>query len=91
MVFRRFFFRALCIGMAIFLTAAGSISLKAGSPNQANTAIDGNTAIQGEFDIALGSNSIEQLEIFILRHPNHALVVEAKKALAKLKTKIQDN
>ncbi|MCK4713831.1 MAG: hypothetical protein KAT26_13230 [Marinosulfonomonas sp.] len=49
---------------------------------------DGNIAIQEEYDMALETNTVEALELFINRHPEHPL---AEKALEHLKTIKQEN
>jgi len=42
---------------------------------------DGNIAIKEEFDLAVEANTAEALQLFIQRHPEHPLAVEAKKVL----------
>jgi hypothetical protein len=47
---------------------------------------DGNIAVQEEYDAAIAKNSVEALELFIARHPDHPLAGEAKRLLAQRKS-----
>jgi len=50
----------------------------------ANVARDGNIAIQEEFDVAKKLNTREALRLFIDRHPDHELSIQANLLLEKL-------
>jgi hypothetical protein len=54
-------------------------------PATAAPARDGNIAIQEEFDAAVNQNSIDALELFVLRHPDHPLAEDARQRIAALK------
>lgn len=54
-------------------------------PAIAAPARDGNIAIQEEFDAAVNQNSIDALELFVLRHPEHPLAKDARRRIAALK------
>lgn len=67
--------------------AAGSNEEAAMSPDKQATlppARDGNIAIREEFDAAKAKNTAAAWDLFIARHPHHALTAEAKRARAKL-------
>ncbi len=42
---------------------------------------DGNIAIREEFDSAMQSQGIDELELFIKRHPDHELAEDAQKEI----------
>lgn len=42
---------------------------------------DGNIAIQEEYDLAVTANKKQALELFLLRHPDHALAARAAMVL----------
>lgn len=48
---------------------------------QAAPARDGNIAIREEFDRAVEQGTAEAYDLFIQRHPNHPLTVEAQRKL----------
>lgn len=54
-------------------------------PAVAAPARDGNIAILEEFDAAVIKNTIEALELFVLRHADHPLAKEAKQRISRLK------
>jgi hypothetical protein len=45
----------------------------------ANTMRDPEIAVREEFDGAMRKGTVQAIELFILRHPKHALVVQARK------------
>ncbi len=47
---------------------------------------DPEIAVREEYDLAKGRGTAEAFELFIARHPNHALVVEARRELERLKS-----
>ena len=59
--------------------------------SDANTARDGNIAIQEEFEAAKAKNTIVAYELFIARHPKHLLTKQAKAELAGLRGKNPQN
>jgi hypothetical protein len=46
---------------------------------------DPEITIREEYDLAKGRGSAEAFELFIARHPNHALVAEARREMERLK------
>ncbi|MEC5289771.1 hypothetical protein VSX64_02395 [Aurantimonas sp. C2-6-R+9] len=48
---------------------------------QAAPARDGNIAIREEFDMAVEQGTAEAYDLFIKRHPDHPLTVEARRRL----------
>ncbi|WP_331376360.1 hypothetical protein [Sinorhizobium chiapasense] len=46
---------------------------------------DPEVAVRSEFERVKAKNTVEAYERFIRRHPDHALVEEARKALLRLK------
>ena len=46
---------------------------------------DPELAVREEYDLAKGRGSAEAFELFIARHPDHALVAEARRELERLK------
>lgn len=51
--------------------------LLAADQQTANTARDGETAIREEYDALVAKNTKEAMELFIARHRDHALAIEA--------------
>ena len=51
----------------------------------ANTARDGNVAIIEEFEHFKSKGTIEAMELFIARHPDHVLVKDARTYINQLK------
>ena len=47
---------------------------------------DPEIAVREEYDLAKGRGTVEAFELFIARHPNHALVAEARRELERLKS-----
>lgn len=60
------------------------VQIMSSLPQTAAPARDGNIAIQQEFDTALALNTLDAWELFIQRHPDHPLAVEAKQHLEAL-------
>ncbi len=50
-----------------------------------NTMRDGDIAVREEFDVAMRVNTAAALQLFIARHPEHKLAVQARQALRKLR------
>ena len=48
---------------------------------------DPEIAVREEYDLAKGRGSAEAFELFIARHPNHALAAEARRELDRVKGK----
>ncbi|HEY8268318.1 MAG TPA: hypothetical protein VIG34_06625 [Xanthobacteraceae bacterium] len=46
---------------------------------------DPEIAVREEYDLAKGRGTVEAFELFIARHPNHALATEARRELERLK------
>jgi hypothetical protein len=47
---------------------------------------DPELAVREEYDLAKGRGTAEAFELFIARHPDHALVAEARRELERLKS-----
>lgn len=48
---------------------------------------DPEIAVREEYDLAKGRGTAEAFELFIARHPNHALVAYARRELEQVKAK----
>jgi hypothetical protein len=46
---------------------------------------DPEIAVREEYDLAKGRGTAQAFELFIARHPNHALVAEARRELERIK------
>lgn len=68
-----------CNGMeTLSETRAGNTTKPTSPSGVANTARDPEIAILEEYDLAVRKNSTEAYDLFISRHPDHRLALEAK-------------
>lgn len=75
---------ALLIGACPTATFAQESIVTAQKPTNAAPARPGDIAIREEFDAARSAGTIAAYDLFIARHPDHALAEEARRERARL-------